>query len=65
MNLEFLPPLEIEKQRTAWFKQHAKSGMTFNEFVRRNDEAFNMFPRTKEEQRRKNESLEVLPEFVL
>jgi hypothetical protein len=29
MSMEFLPPAEIQKQRSTWFKQHAKPGMTF------------------------------------
>jgi len=65
MKPKFAPPTEIEKQRSAWFKQHAQSGMTFTEFVRLNDEAFNLFPRTDEERRRKTESLMAMPEFVL
>jgi hypothetical protein len=65
MNLEFLPPLEIEDHRTRWFKQHAKPGMTFSEFLRLNNEAFNLFPRSNAERRRKTESLEAMPEFVL
>lgn len=65
MNPEFLPLTEIEKQRNDWFKQHAKPGMTFGEFIRLNDAAFNLFPRTEEERRRKMESLEAMPEFVL
>ena len=65
MNLEFLPPTEIEKQRSAWFKQRAKPGMTMDEFIRLNDEALHLFPRTEEERRQKTESLMAMPEFVL
>jgi hypothetical protein len=49
MSLEFLPPFEIESQRSAWFKNHAKPRMTFEKFIRLNDEAFNLFPRTEAE----------------
>jgi hypothetical protein len=65
MNLEFLPPNEIEKQRNDWFRQRAKPGITFDEFIRLNDEVFNLYPRTEEERRRKTESLEAMQEFVL
>jgi hypothetical protein len=65
MSLEFLPPTEIEKQRSAWFKQCAKPGMAMDEFIRLNDKALHLFPRTEEERRRKTESLMAMPEFVL
>ena len=65
MNPEFLPPTEIVQQRSAWFKERAKPGMTFEEFIRLNDESLHLFPRTGEERRRKTESLKAMPEFVL
>ena len=65
MNLEFLPPTEIEKQRTAWFAARAKSGMTSDEYWRLNEEAYRLFPRTDEERQRKTERLKAMPEFVL
>jgi hypothetical protein len=34
MSLEFLPPIETEKQRSAWFADRAKPGMTFEQIVR-------------------------------
>jgi hypothetical protein len=65
MNLKFLPPTEIEKQRSVWFADHAKPGMTMDDCLRLNDEALRLFPRTEEERRRKTESLMAMPEFVL
>jgi len=65
MNLEFLPPTEIEKQRSAWFAAHAKPGMTIDEFLRLNEEVHRLYPRTAEERQRKTESLMTMPEFVL
>jgi len=65
MNLEFLPPTEVEKQRNTWFKQRAKPGMTMDEFISLNDEALHLFPRTEDERHQKTESLMAMPEFVL
>ena len=65
MKQEFIPPTETEKQRSAWFREHTKPGMTFSEFIRLNDEALNLYPRTEEERQRKTESLMAMPEFVL
>lgn len=65
MNLEFLPPTEIEKRRTAWFAEHAKPGMTINEYWRLNEKVCQLFPRTDEERRRKAEAMANIPEFVL
>jgi hypothetical protein len=65
MSLEFLTPTGIEKQCSAWFAERAKPGMTMDEFIRLNDEALRLFPRTEEERRRKTESLMAMPEFVL
>ena len=65
MNTEFVPPTEIEKQRNQWFKQRAKPGMTMDEFIRLNNEALRLFPRTEEERRQKMEHLMAMPEFVL
>jgi hypothetical protein len=59
------PQTEIEEQRNASFKKRAKSGMTTDEFIRLNDEALGLFPRTEEERRQKIESLMGMPEFVL
>jgi len=64
MSLEFLPPTEIETQRSAWFAQHPKPGMTLDEYLRLHEEALRQFPRTKEERQRKTESLMALPEFA-
>jgi hypothetical protein len=65
MSLELLPPTEIEKQRSAWFAERAKPGMTMNECWRLNKKALRLFPRTNEERQRKTESLMAMPEFVL
>jgi hypothetical protein len=65
MKTEFVPPTEIEKQRSAWSKQRAKPGMTMDEFIRLNDEALHLFPPTEEERRLKTEDLMAMPEFVL
>jgi hypothetical protein len=65
MKTEYVPPTEIGKQRHAWFKEHIKPGMTFDEAVRLNDEALRQFPTTAEERRLKTETLMAMPEFVL
>jgi hypothetical protein len=65
MKTEYVPPTEIEKQRSAWFAERARPGMTFDAVIRLNDEALRLFPRTAEERRRKTESLMTMPEFVL
>jgi hypothetical protein len=65
MKIKYVPPTEIGRQRHAWFKQHVKPGMTFDEAVRLNDEALSLFPPTEEERRLKTESLMAMPEFVL
>jgi hypothetical protein len=65
MNAEYMPPTEMGKQRHAWFKEHAKAGMTLEEAVRLNDEALRLFPRSEEECQLKRESLMAMPEFVL
>ena len=65
MDLEFQPPTEIEKQRSAWFDERAKPGMTLDECLLLSDEARQLFPITEEERLRKFESLKNMPEFVL
>jgi hypothetical protein len=55
---------DIGQKRAAWFKDHAKPGMTFDEAIRLNDEALRLFPPTEEERRLKTESLMAMPEFV-
>jgi hypothetical protein len=65
MSLQFLPPTEIEKQRSAWFAERAKPSMAFDAFIRLNNEALRLFPRNDEERRKKMESLMAMPEFVL
>ena len=65
MKTEYVPPTEIGKQRHAWFKEHVKPGMTFDEAVRLNDKALRLFSPTEEERRLKTESLMAMPEFVL
>ena len=65
MRTEYVPPLEIQRQRSAWFKQRVKPGMTFAEAIQLNDEALHHFPVTEEERRLKTESLKDMPEFVL
>jgi hypothetical protein len=65
MKTEYAPPTEIGKQRHAWFKEHVKPGMTFEEAVRLNDEALTLFPPNEEERRLKAESLKDIQEFVL
>jgi hypothetical protein len=65
MKPEYVPPSEIGKQRHAWFRQHARPGMTFDEAVRLNDEAFRLFHTIEAERRLKTESLMAMPEFVL
>jgi hypothetical protein len=60
-----VPPTEIGRQRQAWFKERVRPGMTFEESIRLNDEAFNLFPPTEEERRLKFESRKDVPEFVL
>jgi hypothetical protein len=65
MKMEYIPPTEIGRKRHAWFKEHAKPGITFEESIRLNDEALTLFPPTEEERRLKTESLMAMPEFVL
>jgi len=65
MNLEFQPPTEVEQQRSEWFRQRTKTGMSVDEFIRLNEEAMRSFPLNEEERRRKAESLKGIPEFVL
>ena len=65
MKPEYEPPTEIGKERHAWFKARVKPGMTLEESLRLNDEAFRLFPRSKEERRQKTESLLAMPEFGL
>jgi hypothetical protein len=65
MKTEYVPPTGIGRQRYAWFKEHVKPNMTFDEAVRLNDEALTLFPLTEEERRLKAESLKDIPEFVL
>ena len=65
MNSEFLPPTEVEKQRSEWFAERAKPGMAFEEVIRLNDKALHLFPPTEEEHRQKTEDLMAMPEFVL
>ena len=65
MKMEYIPLTQIEKHRSAWFKKHVKLGMIFEQFIRLNDEALHLFPRTEEERRKKTESLMAMPEFVL
>ena len=65
MKTEYVPPTEIERQRSAWFAERAKSSMTMDEFWRLNEEALQLFPRTDEERQRKTECLMAMPEFAL
>jgi hypothetical protein len=65
MKAEYLPPTEIGRQRQAWFRERVKPVMTFEESVRLNDEALQLFPRSEEERRLKTESLMAMPEFML
>jgi hypothetical protein len=65
MKTEYLPPTKIGRQRQAWFKEHVKPIMTFEESVRLNDEALRLFPPTEEERRIKTDDLRAIPEFVL
>jgi hypothetical protein len=65
MKLEYVPPTEIEKQRSEWFAKHAKPGLTMDEFACLNDEALRLFPVTQEEREEKTRYLESIPEFVL
>jgi hypothetical protein len=65
MKKQYTPRTEIRQQRSAWFKEHAKPGMTVEEVIRLNDEALRLFPPTEEERRQKMENLIAMPEFVL
>jgi methionine aminopeptidase len=65
MKMEYIPPTEIERQRSAWFKERAVPGMTFEETICLNDEALHLFPPTEVERQQKTESLMAMPEFVL
>jgi hypothetical protein len=65
MKLEYVPPIEIGKQRHAWFKKHLKPEMTLDEVIQLNDKALCLFPSTVDERRLKTASLMAMPEFVL
>ena len=65
MKMEYMPPTESERQRSSGFKEHARSGMTFQEAVRLNAKALSLFPVTEEERRLKTEDLMAMPEFAL
>ena len=65
MKPDYVPPTEIGKQRHVWFKAHAKSRMTMDEYVSLNEEALRLFPPSEEERRLKTETLLAMPEFVL
>jgi hypothetical protein len=65
MKEQSAPPIDIRQQRSAWFKERVKPGMTFDEAIRLNEEALSLFPVTEEERRQKFEDLRALPEFVL
>ena len=60
-----LPPTEIQKKRAVWWAEHIKSGMTFKDTFRLNEEALTLFPVTSEEREQKWRDLEKMPEFVL
>ena len=65
MKMEFAPPTEIAEQRSAWFKDHAKPGMAFDDAVHLNDEALRLCPLTEAERRLKTERLTTMRELVL
>jgi hypothetical protein len=65
MNTEHKPQADIREQRSAWFKERLKPGMTKDEVFRLNEEALRQFPVTTEERRQKFEDLKAIPEFVL
>jgi hypothetical protein len=65
MKEQSTPPTDIRQQRSAWFKERVKAGMTTEEVFRLNDEAIHLFPPTKEERQEKFERLKAIPEFVL
>jgi hypothetical protein len=65
MKMEFVPPTEIEKQRSARFVEHFKPEMSTGERFQLLDQCRMLFPPTQEERRRKTESLMAIPEFVL
>jgi hypothetical protein len=65
MKEQSTPSTDIRQQRSTWFKEHVKPGMTTEEVFRLNDEALRLFPVTEEERRQKTESLMAMPEFVL
>jgi hypothetical protein len=65
MNEQPLLPTDIRQQRSAWFKERTRPGMTFEEVIRLNEEALRLFPVTEEERRQRFEDLRAIPEFVL
>ena len=56
---------DIRQQRSAWFQERVKPGLTTAEVFQLNEEALRLFPVTKEERRQKTERLMAMPEFVL
>jgi hypothetical protein len=65
MKEQSTPPIDIRQQRSVWFNERVKPGMTFDEVIRLNGEALRLFPASKEERRQKTEDLMAISEFVL
>jgi len=65
MKKQYSTPTEIRQQRSAWFKECARPGLTVEEVIRLNDEALRLFPPGEAERRQKMEDLMAMPEFVL
>jgi hypothetical protein len=65
MKRQSTPSPDVRQQRSTWFKEHVRPGMSTEEVFRLNEEALRLFPRTEEERRQKAESLMAMPEFVL
>ena len=60
-----MPETSIEKQRSAWWAEHYKPGMSVESLFRINEELIVLFPMTSEEREQRAEGLESVPEFVL
>jgi hypothetical protein len=56
------PRTEIEKKRAAWWAEHVKPGMVFEEIVRQNEELLALYPPTKAEREEKTRDLQAMPD---
>ena len=56
---------EMDKKRQAWWNEHYKPRMSFQEVLALNEEIIGLFPMTEEERKQRWEEMKDMPEFVL